>query len=351
MRLPAARAWWRRGRAMFARAFGGSYRARLGRELKHFDGCLDVHALPPIFHYWSNRYLRPKLEALGFAHPDAFFALHAGRCLTAAGAGPARIASLGAGNGEMEVRLAQALEAAGHDDFVIECIDVSAAMLDRASKAAGEAGVARRIVTRREDANRLALAGKYDAVLANQSLHHLEALEKIFDGVARALAPHGRFIVSDMIGRNGHLRWPEARAIVEEFWSELPDTYRYHRQLRRHEPKFLDWDCSIDGFEGIRAQDILPLLTTRFGFESFLGFANVIDPFIDRGFGGHFDHLFPPLVSKVLEFGRNVLVFEFDALGSLIPDHGFHLHQIDHADEIFLVADRDLDRHRVGLEA
>ena len=32
-----------------------------------------VHALPDIFHYWSNRYLAPKLETFGASHPEAFF--------------------------------------------------------------------------------------------------------------------------------------------------------------------------------------------------------------------------------------------------------------------------------------
>jgi hypothetical protein len=114
------------------------------------------------------------------------------------------------------------------------------------------------------------------------------ALEHLFDVVGASLQPHGRFIVSDMIGRNGHQRWPEALAIVRELWRDLPPSYRYNRQLQRYEPEFLDWDCSTSGFEGIRAQDILPLLLDRFGFDMFLGFANVIDPFIDRGFGPNF---------------------------------------------------------------
>lgn len=284
-----ARQWWRRGRGLLGRALGhgGAYQARIERERHHFDGCVDVHALPAIFHYWSNRYLRPKLEAFGFSHPDAFFALYAARCIRATD-GPARLASLGSGNGDMEIRLAQALLADGCADFRIECIDVSEPMLARTVAAAAEAGVAERIVPRCLDVNRFALDGRYDAVIANQSLHHFLALEHIFDAVHRSLAPHGRFIVSDMIGRNGHLRWPEAHAIVDEFWEELPAAYRYHMQLRRHEPRFLDWDCSTDGFEGVRAQDILSLLVERFDFDLFVGFANVIDPFVDRGFGHHF---------------------------------------------------------------
>ena len=113
-------------------------------------------------------------------------------------------------------------------------------------------------------------------------------LEGLFDRIRAGLVKEGLFLTSDMIGRNGHQRWPEAKRIVEEYWRRLPDSYRFNLQLQRMETEFLDWDCSSDCFEGIRAQDILPLLLQRFGFEVFIGFGNIVDPFIDRGFGHHF---------------------------------------------------------------
>jgi len=119
-------------------------------------------------------------------------------------------------------------------------------------------------------------------------LHHLVALEPLFDHIASALPPHGRFVVSDMIGRNGHMRWPEALSIVDEYWAELPQSYRYDRQRFLQLDEFENWDCAKDGFEGIRAQDILPLLVERFSFDAFLAFANVIDPFVERSFGPNF---------------------------------------------------------------
>jgi SAM-dependent methyltransferase len=161
-------------------------------------------------------------------------------------------------------------------------------MLERGTQLAQTDGLADKVVPLQADFNEWQPVGRYDGIIAHQSLHHVVALEHLFDAVGAALAPHGRFIVSDMIGRNGHQRWPEALAIVREFWRELPSAYRYNRQLKRQEDEFLDWDCSTEGFEGIRAQDILPLLVERFGFDMFLGFANVIDPFIDRGFGPNF---------------------------------------------------------------
>lgn len=131
--------------------------------------------------------------------------------------------------------------------------------------------------------------GKYDIVIANQSLHHVVNLEGLFDAIASSLVPNGRFMVSDMIGRNGHQRWPEAMAELIPFWDEMPESYKYNQLLKRYEAHFLDHDCSTEGFEGIRSQDILPLLIKRFNFDLFLPFANIIMVFIDRAFGHNFD--------------------------------------------------------------
>jgi hypothetical protein len=101
--------------------------------------------------------------------------------------------------------------------------------------------------------------------------------------------PVSRFLVNDMIGRNGHMRWPEALVILGPIWRSLPSRYKYNHQLHRQEDEFVNWDCSTEGFEGIRAEDILPLLLNRFDFETFVGFSNLSDPFVDRSFGHNFD--------------------------------------------------------------
>lgn len=265
------------------------YRIRKAREIRTFASCREVHDLPPIFHYWSNRYLRPKLERHGFDHPDAFFVKFLSPCIRSSSSDVARVLSIGSGNCDTEVRIARALVDLGLTNFAFECLDVSQEMLDRGRALAIESGVAAQMRFSRVDLNRHLIGAPADAIMANQSLHHIVELERLFDSIRQALLPHGRFMVSDMIGRNGHMRWPEARDIVSEFWRELPERYRYNHQLRRTEKEFLDWDCSVSGFEGIRAQDILSLCVDRFGFDLFLGFANVIDPFIDRGFGPNFN--------------------------------------------------------------
>jgi SAM-dependent methyltransferase len=263
------------------------YRARMKSEQATFRDCESVHELPPIFHYWSHRYLGPKLEGVGISNPDDLFASYL--CETARCSSGALFASIGSGNCDTEVRVAKLLRERGLEDFTIECLDVNEAMLARGRRLAEDEGMGDRIVTTKGDFNHWKPSDSYTAIIANQSLHHVVELERLFDTVVKSLRPGGLFVASDIIGRNGHSRWPEAQAIVQEYWQELPKSYRVNRQLHRYEETYLEWDCSKEGFEGIRAQDILPLLVERFEFDLFVAFANVIDPFIDRAFGHNFN--------------------------------------------------------------
>ena len=266
-----------------------TYESRVTSELAAFEHDEIVHDLPAIFHYWSNTYLRPKIEAFGFSHPDDFFVKNLAQCMAPDDA-VSRFVSIGAGNCDTEVRIAKALRELGHHQFVIECLDLNPVMLARGRELAASEGLSGHIQPVQADFNRWLPQGNYQAVMANHSLHHVTNLEGLFDGIAAAIRPsNGALITADMIGRNGHQSWPEALVVIEEFWQQLEPRYRYNRQLKRQEYTFVNWDCATEGFEGIRAQDILPLLAERFHFDLFIPFANVISPFIGRGFGPNFD--------------------------------------------------------------
>lgn len=277
---------------LFSRRHGAppavdAYSARLAREKERFDAEINVHDLPEIFHYWSNKYLRPFLNGFGYDNIDDFFAREIAR--TAEGRDhPLRIASVGCGDCAPEVNIARGLDAIGVRDYRMLCLDISNAALERGRHAATDAGVADRFDFQPHDFNQGLPAGRFDVVIANQSLHHVAELERLFGSIRNQLTPGGCFLVSDMIGRNGHMRWPEARALVDELWESLPDSYRYNRQLQRQEQQFMDWDCAQEGFEGVRAQDVLPLLLEHFSPRVLLAWGNIVDVFIDRGFGHNF---------------------------------------------------------------
>lgn len=265
------------------------YLDRLAAETRIYKDVVDINVLPAIFHYWSNKYLRPMLEEYGVSNPDQFFAKYLRASAERLGTRCPTFVSIGAGNCDTEVRVAKLLSNAGLRQFTIDCLDMNPHMLARGVDMAAREGVAEHIVPVNADFNEWRATREYSAVMANQSLHHVVNLEGLFDEIKCGLSTGGYLVVSDIIGRNGHQRWPEALEAIQNFWRELPESYRYNRQLDRYEDVFDDWDCSQESFEGIRAQDILPLLLERFDFELFIGFANVVDVFVDRSFGHNFD--------------------------------------------------------------
>ncbi|MBI3901589.1 MAG: class I SAM-dependent methyltransferase [Nitrosomonadales bacterium] len=270
---------------------GLRYYLRTLIEQANYASVTEVHDLPPIYNYWSGKYLAPLVREFGFNSIEDFFLNEIVRVLGAVPRQPARLLSIGCGNCDFEVELACRLRDRGYGEFIIECMDINATMLARGAALAAQRGVAEYLVAAQADFNLWAPpeAGCYQVIIANQSLHHVVNLEGLFDGIHRALASDGRFVLSDMIGRNGHMRWPEALEIIDTFWQQLPMSYRVNRRLNITQQSYTNFDNSRLSFEGVRAQDILPLLLERFHFLRFIPFANVIDVFIDRDIGPNFD--------------------------------------------------------------
>lgn len=263
------------------------YSDRLEQEKKRFDADVCVHDLPDIFHYWSNKYLKPFINQFGYDSLDDFFVREIAKVAPADGR-TIRIASVGCGDCAVEIQIANLLEAQGVGNFHVTCLDLSDAALARGQGYLEGTGLGDRFTTTVHDFNQGLPPGQFDVVMANQSLHHVVELERLFASVRDQLAPRGRFLVSDIIGRNGHQRWPEAKALIDEIWPWLPARYRYNWQLQRQEDEFLDWDCSQEGFEGIRAEEVLPLLLENFSPRVVIGWTNIIDIFVDRCFGHNF---------------------------------------------------------------
>ena len=207
----------------FSRPFGQTaidYAARIASEREIYRNCLDVHNLPEIFHYWSNRYVRPKLETFGFSTPDEMFRKFAIKQVQNGKSDMRRLASLGAGNCDLEVKLALDILDTGCSDFMIDCVDLNPDMLERGRSTAAKQDVAPHINFLQADLNAWSAAHEYDLVIANQSLHHVLNLENLLGEIRRSLKVNGSFVISDIIGRNGHQRWPEALTLVREFWAK-----------------------------------------------------------------------------------------------------------------------------------
>jgi len=283
------------------------YSERIRLELEHFREVENVHDLPAIFHVWSEKYVRPKiLEVIGMsiAGMEDFYARY---IRTYAEANPRErihIASIGAGNGDLEVRIAKLLKAAGIEQFRFQCLDINPAMLERGREAARNEQLMDHFDFLEEDTSNWSPAAPIAIVMANHSLHHILELESTFAKIKHAIGRKGYFLTCDMIGRNGHMRWPEALEHVERIWQTMPDRYKYNHQLKRYEQMYENFDCSTEGFEGIRAQDILPLLVRFFSFDAFVAYGNIPDVFVERSFGHNFDPANPDDVRFVDYLGE-----------------------------------------------
>ncbi len=266
-----------------------AYQKKIQQELAIYEKQVNVHDLPDIYHYWSNKYLVPIFQEAGFGAIAEFFSSNFLVAANRTESTTARFVSVGAGNCDLEVSIAKNLVDSGFSGFIFECLEINPVMLERGKENARENGVLSQMRFVEADFNTWVAGDKYDGVMANQSLHHVSNLEHLYDQVKLGLHAHGSFLISDMIGRNGHQRWPESLEIVNKFWKDLPESYRYNVLLDRLEKEYENWDCSKEGFEGIRAEEVLPLLLERFECEKFVGFGSAIDIFVDRCFGHNFN--------------------------------------------------------------
>jgi len=266
-----------------------SYDEQLREQIEQYRETEEMHDLPPVFHDWSHDAIRPGLkEVFGTSDINEFYV----RAFVAAARlnpAPPSFLSLGCGDGAVEIAIAATLVGRGLSVFTFVCYDLSDILLQR-FRAAIPAGMETYFKLIAGDLNATSFDMTFDAIMANHSLHHILNLEEVYKTAYESLAEHGIFVTSDMIGRNGHMRWPETRFFVDFFWPFLSLSQRRNVLLRREEASFLDHDCSSEGFEGIRAQEVLPLLLKQ-GFHpaKFFGFGGMIDVFVDRCFGPNFD--------------------------------------------------------------
>jgi SAM-dependent methyltransferase len=266
-----------------------SHDQRVAEQIQQYADNDDMHGdLSATYNYWTQKFLVPRLQAVTghYNHLDVYAKTFIDRIKRT---GNPNIASVGSGDGSLEVLIGQVMERYGHSDFHFTLLELSPIQNERARRNAAAAGLGDRFTTLDVDLNAWRADKRYSSVMAHHSLHHMQDLEHLFDAIRDAMEEDGCFVTFDMIGRNGHMRWPEAYRVVNSIWAFLPPEKRRHIQLNKVYDEFYNHDCSTEGFEGIRAQDILPCLVKTFHFEAFLSWGNIIDPFVDRGYGANYD--------------------------------------------------------------
>ena len=303
---------------------------KINAELEIFKDNVNIHDLPKAFYYIAGKYLKKQLiENIGISVFDDLVIKYYNLIRNEKNENDIKLLSLGSGNCDLEINLIKK----GNFKGKFYCYELNPYMLERGRKLANENGL-KNIEFIQADINKIKLQNNFDIIFANHSLHHFVELEHIFNAVNNCMTEKSFFIINDMIGRNGHMFWDNTFLFCNALWNIFPKELKYNHVLKKYFEERIQWDCSLEGFEGIRAQDILPLLDKYFKFKDFAPFFSIIHHLVNREFGhcynldnelhiellnmiGHYDHFM--LINKILKpcqliatvVKKNVEVFDY----------------------------------------
>lgn len=169
-----------------------------------------------------------------------------------------RVLVLGCGSGWLERALAKKPGIGS----IVAC-DFAPAAVQRARKVATDEGLSQ-ITYQVVNLEREALpAGPYDAIFANDVLHHIMDLEGLYGRAQQNLKLNGKFIFNEYVGPNRFQYSDEQMDLINRYMRLLPDRLRYDpclkvvlRRKDRVDSAQLERE---DPTEAVRSEDVLPL--------------------------------------------------------------------------------------------
>ncbi len=178
-----------------------------------------------------------------------------------------RILVLGCGSGWLE----RALAGKPGVRSIVAC-DFAPAAVEQARRTAEKEGLDQ-IAYRVVDLEREPLPGtEFDAVFANDVLHHITHLEDLYLRIRGSLVPDGKFVFNEYVGPNRFQYSDERMDVINRYMRLLPDHLRYDPCLKivlkrkeRVDPAFMERE---DPTEAVRSEDVLPLARAAFHVEA-----------------------------------------------------------------------------------
>lgn len=204
-----------------------------------------------------------------------------------------RAFSLGCGTGALErhALTAKAVE-------IFDACDISSGAIETAKQLAQDAHLFNRINYQIADLNTLQLPSeKYDVVFASMSVHHIKALEKVFNAVAKSLKPSGLFIINEYIGPTQFQVPPVQLKLMNDILAILPTNFRFSivdgiktDDIKdRHYIHPLQWFAECDPSEAIRSADIESVFKEYFNIVEYKPYGGAILHFMLANIAGNFD--------------------------------------------------------------
>lgn len=226
----------------------------------HWDNLEFTHRLETEV-WMASPVVRRYLHSLSTGDPNCdwltfirhhHFSGPVGRCLV-----------LGCGTGWLE----RALAASGQFRSIIAC-DFAADSVDEARRQAEREAMSlieyRVLNLEKEELPE----GKFDAIVANDVLHHITGLEALYERIHDKLEPGGRFAFCEYIGPN-RFQYPDERMeLINRYFRVLPARLRrdsftgelLHERSRIDAAHVIAWDPT----EAVRSEEVLPLARSFF---------------------------------------------------------------------------------------
>jgi hypothetical protein len=187
------------------------------------------------------------------------------------------------------VLLASRLVALGVSNFTLTCVSWEAGFLAKGLQLARRHGVLPFVRFEVFEPTLCMGWRNVSIVLAREVLHRCRQLERVVDLIREGIADEGLLLVSESIGRNGHRQWPEGLEIVDRVWSAMPQRYKLNHASHRFDDIFHNRGRGRSRDDGVRSEDVLPVLLDKMHFEVFVAFGCIMDALVNRQYGPNFD--------------------------------------------------------------
>lgn len=134
-------------------------------------------------------------------------------------------------------------------------------------------------------------AARYDAVWFNSSLHHIEALERVCEGVARSLKPNGLLFVHEYVGPNVFALPPRQKQVIRAAFDLIPERFRRNGPATLAEAPGIPDPAevaAVDPSEAVRSADILKVVSHYFDVVECNPAGGTVLQFLLHGIAGNF---------------------------------------------------------------
>lgn len=189
----------------------------------------------------------------------------------------------------------------------LTCVDINEEALKQAKIEANKRGIQFEAI--KQDINKLKLdKNRYDVIVAYAALHHFIELDSISKEICNGLGRNGLFVTVDIPTKNGYKMWDETYDIICSIWNTLPPKFKIDHTgfiEPQYMEKYENIDYSINSFECINSEAILPALQKNLQEICFVPALSISRRFFDTKFGPNYN-LNEKLDLSIFEFIINL---------------------------------------------